>query len=419
MSSRGAKKAAGDDRRAAEDARRFQQNKLDEGLINRLSLFLGPQQAEALARGMMGDRATAFFGREAGAVNPADAEAEIAQIAASLEPFRETRGGSLGRILGALGLGIGGDDHNGWRDNDASAAGVDIPRAMARIRELQEQVKTGRDPGVRGSIDRGAYGNMGPGVVQRMQTMADDFAGRGRESLDLVRGQNNALEENTDLWGGQDLARVQDANGRVMADVDLWGRGREDQIRRQVGEGLTNANDASSADAIAQGLGNSSVAVNARNNNARRFGDVEQGALMDLFDSQSDRKVDARQWAAGRESDQANQFTGQRLNAQQLGDSRESTVFENNISRDYQLQQQPLQTETALYGGGDVNPWLNRDASNFFSNASPQGSGLINSGNALSQLGSTALFAAMSSRGNETPEQRQARLAQAQAQQGG
>lgn len=337
LGSRGASKAARDQIQAAVDERNFKSEKYDDAWLNRLALFLGPDQALSIARATLGEGFDSLWG-----VDAADANFTTEQ---------QRRYEELGQLLERPVISESAAAQNHWMRSASRVGGSITPEAKAEYEAERKMLWTaaGGKVGQSGRVDRDAFNAMGEGLIPQQERLGKEYTARSELELARVRRQNRSL----------------------IGEVDLWGKGQEEIIRRDTGRALDDANDETTAEAIASGLGNSSVAVNARNRNRSRFAEVQSDALTDLFDRQSDRRVAVRQY----------------------GDSRDAALSQGNLAQQYQWRAQPLQTLTALYGGTDVNPWAGENTSTLFPAASPNGSAAINMGNTLAQLGATAMTA--------------------------
>lgn len=335
IGSSGASSAARAQIQAAERQRDFQQSSYDSGLMNRLALFVGPEQALAMSRGLLGERFNDLWGTDA--ADPSftpEQQRRYAELQANLaRPV--VSGTTTNPIFRAV------SRNNGSITPEQKAA------YQGELDALWSQA--GGRVGKAGTVNREAFMGMGPGVVTKMQDAGRTFE---RES-------------------GRALARVRNQNRRLTAETDLWGSEREGVLRTDAARALSDANDASTAEAIAQGLGNSSVAIQARAGNRQRSQESLQRALADLNEQRTDRRVAVRQY----------------------GDARDASLTQANIASAYQNELAPLQMLSSLYSGPDVSPWLSRDVTNLFPSASPSASFAVNAGNTLAQMGSTMLFA--------------------------
>ena len=201
--------------------------------------------------------------------------------------------------------------------------------------------------------------------------------------------------------GAQDLSRAQYQTGDLVGTAKQYGKGREEIIRRDTQRGLDNANAGSTADMIASGLGASTLTQNAKAQNARTYGDIQNNALQSLNDSQAQAVMGAKQWGFGNENavNQANRGRMfQREGGRTALQDSQTRALDNRLTGGTALQGQiadrnaPLRQQGSLlraqyFQSPMFNPYLGMDMTRYFPGASPTGAFLTSLGNSYSQMG--------------------------------
>lgn len=340
---------------AARDQRNFLTNAFGDAQMNQLALFLGPQQALQMGRGLMGTQGfNDYWGVDA--TNPNFSDANRARYD-QLGGIQQS-GGFVQNNRSGVNL--------PWLNN-RSQVNSDASRA-ARLSQAEAErdrlfTEAGGNVGQTGRVNREGFMGMGEGVIPQYQRFGQQAVTAAEQDLNRIRYQNNNL----------------------MQDVNQWGRGEEDRIRRDSARSIADANDATSAEAIASGLGNSSVAMYQRGANRRRGQESANDSLNQLFNQQVDRRTATRQYA----------------------DSRDIAASEGVRNLAYNVNTQPLDMMANLFSSPTFTPWNNRSTDSLFPDASPSAAFGTNFGNTLAGLGGMALGNSMGSQRAAPAQQQQ------------
>lgn len=349
ISSTGASNQASATLQAAKDQQKFLGNAFGDAQMNQLALFLGPEKALQLGKGILGQQGfDDYWGVDAS--NPTFSDQNRTRIA------------ELDQIIANGGrVAVTGPNALPWSNanktqNTAAAAAERLRSAQAERDALF--TAAGGNVGKTGRADRAGVQGMGEGIIPQYQRY-------GQQAVDAASG---------------DLARIRSQNAGLLADIDLWGKGQEDMIRRDTSRSIENNNASATAEAIASGLGNSSVASYQRSANRRRGLEGQTDALNQLYNQQVDRRVAGRQYA----------------------DSRDIAASEGVRNLAYNVNTQPLDMQANLFSSSTFTPWNNRNTDSLFPDASPSAAFGTNFGNALAAGGMTALGASLGNR-SSTP----------------
>lgn len=193
-----------------------------------------------------------------------------------------------------------------------------------------------------------------------LAALTDFYKGKKGTLADTANVANQSLSEADRLQSGYagDTARLLRRSRGIEETAKQFGKGREDIIRRDSAKGLQAANDTSSADLIASGLGSSTLLGNAKAANNRTYGDLQNNALTSLGESQTDRLMQAQTGTLG--IDTARSAGGTALGQDLLG-------TRNN------LRNAPINAQTNAFSGATWNPFLQSGASQYYPGLSPGG----------------------------------------------
>jgi len=180
------------------------------------------------------------------------------------------------------------------------------------------------------------------------------LAGRSeRQGGNIMQGYNRETRNLAGQSGGN-LAQVMGMYQGMGQQADQWGRGREDIIRRDAGTANKAMDQTSLARLAASGFGNSTAAANQLQGNATATGRAMQDQLQGLSEAKIDRQLDiGKAGAASRERMGENQTNRDYTRA-----AGRTDLQLQNLTRNLNMRQAPLNTALGVQQSQIMNPWL-------------------------------------------------------------
>ena len=326
LGAQGAASSAKATKQAAKDNLDFTQGQFDQSKIAGLYSILGPQQADAYLRATLPTkRYNELFGTPAKAASFTDDQRKQLDYINSQLALPTYVTGVGNPLLRAAGNTSGSSTNSITREQRTS-----LEKQKADLLAL-----AGGDPGTTGQYDLSQLRALGPGVTDEMRKITESYGASTAGLTDYAR----SIEQQARGYGDQERAR----------------------INRDADQALTSLNRNTQASLIGRGLGASTVLTGALGQNARNINASREDALGSLGDRQ------------------INLLTGIRGNTLNLLSARSDGAT--------QLAQQPINTKLQLLTGGIVNPWQDRDTSQYFPGVSPTGAAFSTTGNLLAGAG--------------------------------
>ncbi len=313
---------------AGRDAQKLYTNETDLGQARALLFAMGDQALPYLQATLPRDRYQRLFGR------PAATAEDRTRFRTELDQARQT----LARYKTSGG--------NGYLDNAARAAGVDIPALTARVGELQQILDNPNDTGSPGVFDSNAISGMtqGGGYLGQLGTLAGQFADRGATTMaDFNR----------------DTSRLEGMGQSMGLGLSTYGDSERARVRREGKETNKAMDRAAVARLNASGLGQSTLTANALSENARRVGNDTSDKLGRINDAQFDRGLGIQQANLGLATDRATRRTG-----------LQGTLND----QEYQYRLAPLAAKQSLLTSNVFQPFLGQSTTQYFPGVSPSAS---------------------------------------------
>jgi hypothetical protein len=188
------------------------------------------------------------------------------------------------------------------------------------------------------------------GVVGAQQQIANQSQQRGGQ---ILRGYNR---DSRNLSGASqgNLDAVLAMYSGLGQQADQWGQGRENIIRRDAGTANKAMDQTSKAQLSASGFGNSTAVANQMQGNATATNRAMQDQLQTLGEAQIDRRLDV-----GRAGAQARERMGEsQINRDYARSAGRSDLQLQNLIRNINLRQAPLNTALGVQQSQVMNPWL-------------------------------------------------------------
>jgi len=230
------------------------------------------------------------------------------------------------------------------------------------------------------------------GVVGAQRGLARQSTQAGQR---IMQGYNRDTQSLSAMGQGN-LAAMQNVYGGLGQQASQWGRGRADIIRRDSASNLSGMQDQTAARMAASGFGNSTAAMHAQSANSTLANRAMQDQLQGLSEAQIDRQMSVGMAGAS---------SRERMGENQMGrDYARSAGWSDlqlqNLNRNLNMRQAPLNTAMQVQQSQIMNPWLSH----------PQGPGagispLASAGGALA--GGLAAYGGylMAKEGNQQPAQ--------------
>ena len=323
----GARESAQAQIQAGRDAQKLYTNETDLGQARALLFAMGDQALPYLQATLPRDRYQRLFGR------PAATPEDRTRFTQELEQAKQT----LARYKTSGG--------NGYLDNAARAAGVDIPALTARVGELQQILDNPNDTGSPGQFDQASLSGMtqGGGYLGQLGTMANDASARS----DKLMGQYNA-----------DTGRLTQQANAMGLGLASYGEGEKARVKREAKDTNTAMDRAAIAKLNAGGFGKSTIAANAVAENARQVGNTLSDQLGAIKDKQFQAGLGIQQNTLGLATDRATRGIGLQG---QINDQK------------YQYALAPVAAKQSLLTSNVFQPFLGQNTTQYFSGASPSG----------------------------------------------
>ena len=341
--SEGAREGAQAQIQAGRDAQKLYTNETDLGQARALLFAMGDQALPYLQATLPRDRYQRLFGR------PAATSEDRTRFTQELEQAKQT----LARYKTSGG--------NGYLDNAARAAGVDIPALTARVGELQQILDNPNDTGSPGVFDQNALSGMtqGGGYLGQLGTMAQGASARGK----ALMGDFNA-----------DTGRLEQMGNAMGLGLASYGEGEKARVKREAKDTNLAMGRAAIAKLNAGGFGKSSIAANAVAENARQVGNNLSDQLGAIKDRQFQTGLGIQQANLGLATDRATRRTGLQG---QLND------------QEYQYQLAPVAAKQALLTSNVFQPFLGQNTTQYFPGVSPSAASANAWGGFMSGTGGT------------------------------
>lgn len=341
--SEGAREGAQAQIQAGRDAQKLYTNETDLGQARALLFAMGDQALPYLQATLPRDRYQRLFGR------PAATSEDRTRFTQELEQAKQT----LARYKTSGG--------NGYLDNAARAAGVDIPALTARVGELQQILDNPNDTGSPGVFDQNALSGMtqGGGYLGQLGTMAQGASARGK----ALMGDFNA-----------DTGRLEQMGNAMGLGLASYGEGEKARVKREAKDTNLAMDRAAIAKLNAGGFGKSSIAANAVAENARQVGNNLSDQLGAIKDRQFQTGLGIQQANLGLATDRATRRTGLQG---QLND------------QEYQYQLAPVAAKQALLTSNVFQPFLGQNTTQYFPGVSPSAASANAWGGFMSGTGGT------------------------------
>lgn len=341
--SEGAREGAQAQIQAGRDAQKLYTNETDLGQARALLFAMGDQALPYLQATLPRDRYQRLFGR------PAATSEDRTRFTQELEQAKQT----LARYKTSGG--------NGYLDNAARAAGVDIPALTARVGELQQILDNPNDTGSPGVFDQNALSGMtqGGGYLGQLGTMAQGASARGK----ALMGDFNA-----------DTGRLEQMGNAMGLGLASYGEGEKARVKREAKDTNLAMDRAAIAKLNAGGFGKSSIAANAVAENARQVGNNLSDQIGAIKDRQFQTGLGIQQANLGLATDRATRRTGLQG---QLND------------QEYQYQLAPVAAKQALLTSNVFQPFLGQNTTQYFPGVSPSAASANAWGGFMSGTGGT------------------------------
>lgn len=343
LQAEGAREGAQAQIQAGRDAQKLYTNETDLGQARALLFAMGDQALPYLQATLPRDRYQRLFGR------PAATSEDRTRFTQELEQAKQT----LARYKTSGG--------NGYLDNAARAAGVDIPALTARVGELQQILNNPNDTGSPGVFDQNALSGMtqGGGYLGQLGTMAQNASARGQKLM----GDFNA-----------DTGRLEQMGNAMGLGLASYGEGEKARVKREAKDTNLAMDRAAIAKLNAGGFGKSSIAANAVAENARQVGNNLSDQLGAIKDRQFQTGLGIQQANLGLATDRATRRTGLQG---QLND------------QEYQYQLAPVAAKQALLTSNVFQPFLGQNTTQYFPGVSPSAASANAWGGFMSGTGGT------------------------------
>jgi len=343
MQANAASDAAGAQIQAGRDAQKLYTNETDLGQARALLFAMGDQALPYLQATLPRDRYQRLFGR------PAATAEDRTRFRTELDQAKQT----LARYKTSGG--------NGYLDNQARAAGVDIPALTARVGELQQILDNPNDTGSPGQFDQAALSGMtqGGGYLGQLGTLAGEASKRG----DQMMGQFNA-----------DTGRLTQMGNAMGLGLASYGEGEKARVKREAKDTNLAMDRAAIAKLNAGGFGKSTIAANAVAENARTTRNTLSDQLGAIRDKQFQAGLGIQQANLGLATDRATRGTGLQG---QLNDQK------------YQYALAPLAAKQSLLTSNVFQPFLGQNTTQYFPGVSPSGASANAWGGFMSGAGGT------------------------------
>lgn len=345
LASEGAREGAQAQIQAGRDAQKLYTNETDLGQARQLLFAMGDQALPYLQATLPRDRYQRLFGR------PAATAEDRTQFTQELEQAKQT----LARYKTSGG--------NGYLDNAARAAGVDIPALTARVGELQQILDNPNDTGSPGQFSDSSIAGMtqGGGYLGQLGTLASEATKRGGQMMSDFNADTGRLTQQGNAMG---------------LGLASYGEGEKNRVRREAKDTNKAMDRQAVARLSASGLGNSTLTANALNENARLVGNTLSDQLGRINDQKFQTGLGIQQANLGLASDRASKRTGLQGT---LNDQR------------YQYELAPVAAKQALLTSNVFNPFLGQNTTQYFPGVSPSGASSNSWGGFMQNTGG-ALF---------------------------
>lgn len=352
----GAREGAQAQIQAGRDAQKLYTNETDLGQARALLFAMGDQALPYLQATLPRDRYQRLFGRPAAtAEDRTRYQTELDQAKQTLARYK-TSGG------------------NGYLDNAARAAGVDIPALTARVGELQQIIDNPNDTGSPGVFDQNALSGMtqGGGYLGQLGTMASDAAKRGGQMMTDFNADTGRLTQQANAMG---------------LGLASYGEGEKARVRREAKDTNKAMDRQAVARLSASGLGNSTLTSNALNENARLVNNTLSDQIGRINDQKFQTGLGIQQANLGLASDRASKRTGLQGT---LNDQR------------YQYDLAPVAAKQALLTSNVFQPFLGQNTTQYFPGVSPSGASSNAWGGFMQSTGGTLFGNALGGAGGSS-----------------
>ena len=341
--SEGAREGAQAQIQAGRDAQKLYTNETDLGQARALLFAMGDQALPYLQATLPRDRYQRLFGR------PAATAEDRTRFRTELDQAKQT----LARYKTSGG--------NGYLDNAARAAGVDIPALTARVGELQQILDNPNDTGSPGQFDQAALSGMtqGGGYLGQLGGLAQQASARGQKLM----GDYNA-----------DTGRLTQMGNAMGLGLASYGEGEKARVKREAKDTNLAMDRAAIAKLNAGGFGKSTIAANAVAENARQVNNTLSDQLGAIKDKQFQTGLGIQQANLGLANDRATRRTGLQG---QLND------------QEYQYALAPLAAKQSLLTSNVFQPFLGQNTTQYFPGVSPSGASANAWGGFMSGTGGT------------------------------
>lgn len=335
-SAAGASAQASATKKAADADRRFTQDNFDRQRLEALKNLYGPQKALQMFKASVSpERYDQVVGRAATNANfTSEQQQRVASLNQEIQQLTTVMAVSPSRRA----------------------------QLQGRMQELTTQRdrlvgEAGGSTGVAGMIDKNAFDASGPGVFEEYGALQRMHEGGARLRLaDYDRGTGQLMGEANEL----------------QSAAAQYGKGQETRIRTDAGRALTGANRLAESRLLSRGVAGGSALPDALRGNANAINEGMTNQLNDLGDRQIGLRL-----ATGQ---QRLQMLAPRL-------ASRSALQYDDASTGLNLATQPLSQRLQFATGGIMNPWLNRDSSQYFPGVSAGGAFAQSMGNSMSAAG--------------------------------
>jgi len=215
------------------------------------------------------------------------------------------------------------------------------------------------------------------GIIGQLEDLGTWAEGQGNNVLnDYNSGMASVLKGYDDSVNTAKDTRQTDAMAAGLEDMaGQWGRGRDKIIEQDAERARAGADQRAIGRLGAMGFGNSSLVGNQLASNAMESNRNVARAKQDLGEAQIDRQMGARQYRTNLADSNLSRLLGVmgQRNAAAGGMQQGRTAIQSdNLNRNMQLRQQPINTNLAMLQSPLMNPGSGINASSYFT---PSGAG--------------------------------------------
>jgi hypothetical protein len=343
----GARESAQAQIQAGRDSQRLYTNETDLGQARALLFAMGDQALPYLQATLPRDRYQRLFGRPAAtAEDRTRFQTELDQANQTLARYR-TSGG------------------NGYLDNAARSAGVDIPALTARVAELQQIISNPNDAGSPGQFDQNAISGMtqGGGYLGQLGSLAGTAGARGDQLMRDYNADTGRLQSGYQSDTGR-LTQMGNAMGLGLAS---YGDGERQRVRREAKDTNTAMDRQAVARLNASGLGQSTLTANALSENARNVNNDLSDRLGQINDRQFQAGLGIQQANLGLANQRATGATSLATDRATRGTGLQGQLNDQR----YQYDLAPVAARQSLLTSNVFQPFLGQNTTQYFPGVSP------------------------------------------------